>query len=259
MADNETLRRIRESFTLQAKNFESGNMNFSKQDYLSHTVTALSLKGDEMVLDAASGTCANGRSIAPFAGHVTCLDATEAMLAVGREEASKKGLSNMDFKIGLVEEMPFADESFDVVISRLAFHHFAAMEKPFEEMVRVLKKGGKLAVIDMEAAPENLREEEDRLEILRDPSHVKNRSLEEFKTLYERNGFRLTMEERTPIPVSLDAWLALTRTPGEKASEIRSALERELEGKGETGFKPFMKDGALYFMQRWILLIGIKE
>ena len=54
MTDNKTLRKIRESFTLQAKNFESGNMNFSKQDYLSHTVTSLSLKGDEKVLDAAS-------------------------------------------------------------------------------------------------------------------------------------------------------------------------------------------------------------
>ena len=258
MTDNKTLRKIRESFTLQAKNFESGNMNFSKQDYLSHTVTSLSLKGDEKVLDAASGTCANGRSIAPFAGHVTCLDATEAMLAVGREEAAKKGLSNMDFRIGLVEEMPFADESFDVVISRLAFHHFAAMEKPFKEMSRVLKKGGKLAVIDMEAAPERLRDEEDRLEILRDPSHVKNRSLSEFKALYEKHGFTLIMEERTPIPVSLDAWLALTKTPEDKADEIRTALSNELEGNGETGFKPFLKDGHLYFMQRWILLIGMK-
>lgn len=92
-----TLDKIRESFTLQAKNFESGAMNFSKKDYLAHTVTALHLRGNENVLDAASGTCANGRSIAPFAAHVTCLDATEAMLDVGKE-AAKKGALQYGFQ-----------------------------------------------------------------------------------------------------------------------------------------------------------------
>lgn len=60
------LDKIRESFTLQAKDFESGDMNFSKKDYLAHTVAALHLKGHEKVLDAASGTCANGPPSLPL-------------------------------------------------------------------------------------------------------------------------------------------------------------------------------------------------
>lgn len=253
-----TLDKIRESFTLQAKNFESGAMNFSKKDYLAHTVTALHLRGNENVLDAASGTCANGRSIAPFAAHVTCLDATKAMLDVGKEAAKKEGLSNMDFKLGIVEDMPFEDETFDVVISRLAFHHFAEMEKPFSEMTRVLKKGGTLAVIDMEAASEELREKEDALEILRDPSHVKNRSLAEFLALYEKYGFTLKTEEHNPIEVSLSAWLNLTKTKEESRRAIKKALENELQGGQKTGFAPFEKEGNLYFTQRWLLLLGVK-
>ena len=254
-----TLDKIRESFTLQAKNFESGAMSFSKKDYLAHTVTSLHLKGNENVLDAASGTCANGRSIAPFASHVTCLDTTKAMLDVGKEAAQKEGLSNMDFKIGIVEDMPFEDRTFDVVISRLAFHHFAEMEKPFSEMTRVLKKGGTLAIIDMEAASEALREKEDTLEILRDPSHVRNRSLTEFLALYEKYGFTLKTEEHIPIEVSLSAWMDLTRTKDENRKLIIKALNDDLQGHGKTGFAPFLKKGNLHFIQRWLLLTGVKE
>lgn len=48
----------------------------------------------------------------------------------------------------------------------------------------MLKKGGKLAVIDMEAAPEELRDTEDKIETLRDFSHVRNRSLKKFEDLF---------------------------------------------------------------------------
>lgn len=189
---------------------------------------------------------------------MTCLDATEAMLDVGKEAARSEGLTNMDFRIGLVEDMPFEEGTFDVVISRLAFHHFAEIEKPFSEMTRVLKKGGTLAVIDMEAAPEELREREDTLEILRDPSHVKNRSLPEFLSLYKKYGFTVVKEEHTPIRVSLEAWLDLTKTKEESRRAIKKALEEELQGGQKTGFAPFEKDGSLYFTQRWLLLVGMK-
>ena len=53
------------------------------------------------------------------------------------------------------------DESFDIVISRLAFHHFAGVEEPFKGMARVLKHGGKLVMIDMIAGDEALRDEVD--------------------------------------------------------------------------------------------------
>ncbi len=60
--------------------------------------------------------------------------------------------------------------AFDIVISRLAFHHFANPKRCFSEMARVLKPGGKLVVIDMEAAEEALRATEDEIETMRDPS-----------------------------------------------------------------------------------------
>lgn len=64
-----------------------------------------------------------------------------------RAEAERTGINNVSFVQGMVEIMPFADASFDMVMSRLAFHHFQDPEIVFAEMVRVLKSGGKLVIV----------------------------------------------------------------------------------------------------------------
>ena len=92
------------------------------------------------------------------------------MLAFGKSKAEKQGLCNISFVQGDAEQLSFLDNSFDIVISRLAFHHFSKPKRCFSEMARVLKPGGKFAVINMEAAQEYLRDTEDKLETLRDPS-----------------------------------------------------------------------------------------
>jgi ubiquinone/menaquinone biosynthesis C-methylase UbiE len=219
----------------------------------------MNLRAGDSVLEAAAGTCACGRAIAPFVKTITCLDATPAMLEVGKKEAAKQGLTNMRFVNGYVEEMPFEEGSFDIVLTRLAFHHFTEMEKPFSEMNRVLKTGGQLVIIDMQAATEALRDTEDMIETLRDPSHVKNRSNAEFLALYKNYGYTVTKEETTLIPVSLSAWMTLTKTPEDKKTRIISLMKDELKGGRPTGFEPYLQKGELYFKQRWVLFIGRKQ
>ena len=167
---------IQQAFTQQAAEFESNHMNFSAQDYLDYVVQKIAPSKTDAVLEAAAGTCAYGRAIAPYAGNVACLDITPAMLSVGKSEAEKNHLDNMTFVLGDAAELPFPNGSFDIVLSRLAFHHFPDVKQPFAEMVRVLKPGGKLVLIDMGAAEEPLRETEDGIEKMRDPSHVRNLS-----------------------------------------------------------------------------------
>ena len=115
-------------------------MNFSKQEYLDYIIEKIGAKKTDRVLEIAAGTCVCGRSIAPSVASVVCLDATPAMLAVGKKAAEKNKITNISFIEGLAEQLPFADESFDIVMTRLTFHHFKEMLKPFEEMNRVLKK-----------------------------------------------------------------------------------------------------------------------
>lgn len=250
---------IQKSFAIQAKNFETKSMNFTKQEYLEHMVSCVKPQSRDTVLEVASGTCICGRSLAPFVKNVTCLDMTTSMLAIGKEESVKQGLLNMDFVEGDAEKLPFSDKSFDIVISRLAFHHFPNPKLCFSEMARVLKTGGKLVIIDMEAAEEALRSTEDEIEVLRDPSHMRNLSREEFTEMFRENHLPVVTMDCSELPVSLSAWLALTNTPVKVSDDISKRLNDEIKGNGLTGFKPYQKKGEIYFNQRWLMIIGEKQ
>ena len=250
---------IRESFSVQAEEFENSGMNFSKQEYLNLIIGQIKARPDDKVLEAASGTCICGRNITPYVKKVVCLDATPAMLQIGKEAAETEGIKGISFEVGLVEDIPYLDESFDIVLTRLSFHHFTELEKPFSELHRVLKPGGKLVIIDMEATEEALREIEDRIETMRDPSHIRNRSREEFEMLYHRYGYDLQIEKTTKIPVRLDAWMELTKTEAKIRSEILSLMQEELDGGRKTGFFPYLVDGGITFNQQWLFLLGIKR
>ncbi len=136
-----------------------------------------------------------------------------------KKQAEQQNIHNIRFVQGDAQALPFSENSFDIVISRLAFHHFSNPHRCFEEMIKVLKPNGKLVLIDMEAAIDTLRDTEDEIETLRAPSHVRNLSKDEFLELFHHH---LTVQlcDCTAIPVSLTAWLALTHTYWEKINGI---------------------------------------
>lgn len=255
---NYKIEKMKKSFSLQAENFENNDMNFSKQEYLDYIIKKTDVKKTDCVLEVAAGTCVCGRSLASGVTSVTCLDATPEMLIVGKRAAEDKKISNISFVEGIAEQLPFAEGVFDIVMTRLTFHHFTEMRKPFEEMNRVLKAGGKLVIIDMEAAKKELREIEDYIETLRDNSHVKNRSKDEFLSLYKEYGYEMLVTESAQIPVELSAWMNLTKTQTEIKRKITLQMENEIAGLGQTGFFPYKKNNRIYFDQRWLMMIGKK-
>jgi SAM-dependent methyltransferase len=98
----------------------------------------------EAVLDVACGTGALTLAAAAIVGpdgHVTGLDANPEMLAVARRKTSE-----IDWREGVAENLPFDDASFDAVVSQFAFMFFDDHPRALSEMTRVLKPGGRLAV-----------------------------------------------------------------------------------------------------------------
>ena len=247
---------VRQSFKKQAERFAAYHM--SKTEYTDYLIKRIGAKGTEHALEVAAGTCICGRALAPFVKDITCLDLTEEMLAQGKKLAGESQIKNIYFQTGNAEELPYKSETFDLVITRLSFHHFDHPKKPFEEMKRVLKKGGKLVVWDMEATEESLRTMDDKIEKMRDPSHTRILSREEFEKLFEKD-FTLQCEETTLVPVNLKSWMELTGTPEDVQKGITNLMNAELEGDSKTGFSPYIKDSQIMFDHRWLLLIGIKK
>lgn len=100
------------------------------------------------VLDVAGGAGEPSLTIAETvgpAGSVTFTDGVAQMVETARARAQKRGLGNIQFHQSVAESLPFPDESFDVVVSRLGVMLFADPGAAIREMLRVLKPGGRLA------------------------------------------------------------------------------------------------------------------
>lgn len=109
-----------------------------------HLVKLCNISPHECVLDVACGT-GNSTITARRQGAKVNLDITPEMLAQAKEEASLAEVGAIDWKEGDVQDLPFDDESFDVVLSSFG-HMFAPYpEVAIQEMLRVTKKGGQIA------------------------------------------------------------------------------------------------------------------
>jgi ubiquinone/menaquinone biosynthesis C-methylase UbiE len=102
------------------------------------------------VLDVACGSGEPSISIAALlkgTGQVIGMDMAAAPLEVARERARKRGLDNVEYRQGDVHALPFAGQSFDRVTSRLGVMFFGDLRKALGEMHRVLKPGGRVALL----------------------------------------------------------------------------------------------------------------
>ncbi|MVM29979.1 methyltransferase domain-containing protein [Spirosoma sp. HMF4905] len=110
-------------------------------------IKAINLKDTDAVLDVATGTGEPGLTIASIVtkGSVIGTDLSENMLTIAQEKAKQLGLTNYQTQLADVSKLPFADSSFDAVSCRMGFMFFPDMAQSAQELVRVLKPGGRLA------------------------------------------------------------------------------------------------------------------
>jgi len=250
---------IRESFTTQAQAFAS-NPWVTDEDRIRRLVAAAHLTGSERVLDIATGPGYIAEAFAGAAREVVGVDLTEAMLAIGKQRTKERGISNISFRAADAQNLPFANGDFDVVVCRLALHHLLKPLEVFGEMARVCRAGGTVVVEDIYASEHPERAAyQDRWEILRDPSHVRTLALSELLQLFRDVGLETesvtTADDLTP---EVERWLATTKTPPERASEIRRLLEDD-RLHDLSGTRPFQDaTGHLFFHARTAILAGRK-
>jgi len=122
------------------------------------------------------------------------------------------------------EELPFADGSFDAVVCRVAAHHFDDPALAVREMVRV--SGGLVLISDNLYGGERL----EQAEKLRDPSHVRNYSEQEWRAFLEDAGARVEVVETIRHPIELEPWLTRAGCPSEDAARVRELVADRVEG-----------------------------
>src|ERR1700676_4286292 len=208
---------VREEFTRQANEYAAAPM-IRDIDHIEKLVNAVGPSPDARVLEVATGPGHVAMAFAKVAREVIGVDLTEAPLKIAERMRIERGLHNVSFRIGDVEaRLPFGDNEFDVVVCRLAVHHFENPAVVIGEMARVCRVDGTVAVEDLIASEHPQRAEYyNRFERLRDTSHTRALALSELVQTMASAGLEIMRFESAVLKNPVDRWFISGHTAPER-------------------------------------------
>jgi ubiquinone/menaquinone biosynthesis C-methylase UbiE len=221
---SDTKRVVSEHFGNVAQNYAVSPIHARGED-LQWLVEAVTLAGNERVLDVGTGGGHAAFAFAPHVAAVEGIDITPNMLVQAELSASERGLTNAKFSRGDVEAIPRDDATFDVVVSRWCAHHYPNIRQAAAEIARVLKPGGTFLLIDSVAPPDaRLDTFINTLETLRDTGHVRNYAIREWLDFLEAVGLHAEVLHEWALRLDGDDWVTRIDTPPVYVEAIRALL-----------------------------------
>lgn len=120
----------------------------NEEEIFNNVVNFIRPSKDDIVLDVGTGEGSGAFALAGSVKKVYGIEIRPERVAAAKNRATKEGIDNVEFLVGMAQQLEFPDEFFDLVTCRVAVHHFAEPMKVFSEINRVLKLGGKFEMSD---------------------------------------------------------------------------------------------------------------
>lgn len=176
-------------------------------------------------LDIATGTGFTALALAPQVHEVVGTDVSPGMLEQAARRAKETGVRNVAWREARADAQPFPNGYFDLVTCRIAAHHFPRVAAFLQETVRVLRPGGVFVLGDTTVPDDNEEAAfwQNTVEKMRDPSHVRNLTPNEWREACEAAGLEVTDSNMLSgaIPITLSAWLETAGCEGVTAGAVR--------------------------------------
>lgn len=217
----------------------------AKPDALNALVARIEPNGGTIV-DVGTGAGHTAYAFASRVDKVIALDFTQEMLDIVVRESAAKGLGNVDTVLSPAETLPFADGSLQGVVTRLAAHHFADVASFVREAWRVLADDGWFLIVDtVGPEDEDLQDELDHIERLRDPSHGHDLAVSEWGAMVDGQGFSTEWVDVTRKTLDLEDWLERMNVPENRCPTLRELI-MDSEGQLRKYFSPAVGEKATF-------------
>lgn len=178
----------------------------------------------EIVLDIATGGGHVAKALSPHIGQVFATDLTRDMLA-NTARHLKQVSDNVSYIIADAENLPFLDDTFDIVTCRIAAHHFPNPQDFIKEVARVLKPNGSFLLIDnVSPIEEHLAQFMNTLELLRDESHSRCLSVEEWQELFSKSNLKEVQSQLRKKTYTFPSWVERTANSQEQINRVNQYI-----------------------------------
>lgn len=245
--------KIIEQFSQQAIPFAQVPGHF---DALQILIELSGVGSEDNVLDVACGPGLVACEFARHAKQVSGIDITPAMIDQAQKRQKEQNLQNLDWAVGKAVPLPYADDSFSLVITRYSFHHMLSPKMALTEMIRVCRPNGRVLVADVAVAPEKSGPY-DRLEIIRDPSHTHALTRDEFTGLFKGSGLVDCRQSAFGVDIELESQLrASFPKPGDELG-LREMIAGDI-GKDCFGINARSQDGRVIYTVPIAVFVGRK-
>ncbi|HEY3698887.1 MAG TPA: methyltransferase domain-containing protein [Spongiibacteraceae bacterium] len=244
-ADRDENKTIRDQFTKQAASYASlvQQRSDASMALLLETIEPVPT---DLVLDVACGSGSLTLALAMQTAHVVGIDLTPAMLEQAKRLQAESNINNIEWQLGDVAALSFADERFSLVVSRAAFHHMASPAQVLAEMARVCRIGGRIAVFDLTPDPAKAIAF-NAIEKLRDPSHARALTATELRALATGLGVEeISVTSFTACDLRLDDVLATSFPEAGAMKKLRRMYSEDAaSGANTLGFNARQINGKI--------------
>lgn len=217
---------VLDQYTTRASAYVNSAAHAAGQD-LDLIAQLLANQRGAVALDVGCGGGHLTYRLAPLVSQVVACDLAASMLAAVAEQASLRGLPNIATREAAAESLPFEVATFDVVATRFSAHHWHAFAEGIAEMARVLKPGGLALMSDVVSPGVSLLDTWlQTLELLRDPSHVRDASTAEWDAALAAAGLAIERIEHLRLRLDFATWVARMDTPEPQVTAIRMLQAR---------------------------------
>jgi len=216
----ENLRKVQQNFGRSAADYRSSSSHRSPAA-LDRMIELIQPNKEDVALDVATGAGHTALKLAEYTERVIAIDVTKEMLFETRSASLENDIGNIDILLEDVHYLSFKENTFDIVTSRIAPHHFAEIKTALRQMCHVLKPGGKLYITDCSSCND---EETGKLindiERLRDSSHVYSYSERMWREFFRELPLAIEHLSVRKGQYQLQQWFDRMNTPLENRQEI---------------------------------------